>query len=53
MRVPPYLLSRRSLATEMQWTVAEKVLERHGGALTQGSAVPGEVLWEIVLPLQS
>lgn len=53
MSVPPYLLSRRSPATEMQWTVAEKVLESHGGALTQGSAVPGEVLWEIVLPLQS
>jgi hypothetical protein len=53
MRVPPHLLSRRSPATEMQWTVAEKVLESHGGALTQGSADPGEVLWEIVLPLQS
>ena len=52
MRVPPQLLSRRSPATEMQWTVAEKVLESHGGALTQGSAVSGEVLWEIALPLQ-
>jgi hypothetical protein len=53
MRVPPHLLSRRSPGTEMQWTVAEKVLESHGGALTQGAAVSGEVSWEIVLPLQS
>jgi hypothetical protein len=53
MSVPSDLLLRRSPAAEMQWTVAEKVLESHGGALTQGSAVPGEVLWEIVLPLQS
>jgi hypothetical protein len=53
MRLPLPLLSKRSPATQMQWTVAEKVLESHGGALTQGSAVPGEVLWEIVLPLQS
>jgi hypothetical protein len=51
--VPSDVLLGRSLATEMQWTVAEKVLESHGGALTRGSAVPGEVSWEIVLPLQS
>jgi len=53
MPVPPHLLSRRSPATDMQWTVAEKILESHGGALTQGSPVSGEVSWEIVLPLQS
>jgi hypothetical protein len=53
MSVPSDLLLRRAPAAEMQWTVAEKVLESHGGALTQGSAVAGEVLWEIVLPLQS
>jgi hypothetical protein len=53
MGVPSHLLSRRSPATEMQWTVAEKVLESHGGALSQGPTGSGEVLWEIVLPLQS
>jgi hypothetical protein len=53
MSVLSHLLSRRSAATEMQWTVAEKVLESHGGALTRGPTVSGEVLWEIVLPLQS
>jgi hypothetical protein len=53
MRVPPDLLSQRSPATDMQWTVAEKILESHGGALTQGPPVSGEVSWEIVLPLQS
>ena len=51
--VPPELLSTRSARTEMQWSVAEKVLESHGGALTHGAAASGEVSWEIVLPLQS
>ena len=53
MSLPSHLLSRRSSATEMQWTVAEKVLESQGGELTQGPIVSGEVSWEIVLPLQS
>jgi hypothetical protein len=51
--LPSHLISRSSPSTEMQWTVAEKVFESHGGALTQCSAASGEVTWEIVLPLQS
>jgi hypothetical protein len=53
MGVPSHLISRGSSSTEMQWTVAEKVFESHGGALTQCSTASGEVTWEIVLPLQS
>lgn len=53
MGVPSHLISRGSASTEMQWTVAEKVFESHGGALTQCSTASGEVTWEIVLPLQS
>jgi hypothetical protein len=33
--------------------VAEKFLEVHGGSIQQQSTSTGEVLWEIVLPLQS
>jgi hypothetical protein len=51
--VPSPLISRDSPSTEMQWAVAEKVFESHGGALTQSSTASGEVKWEIVLPLQS
>lgn len=53
VRIPPDLLSDPSPTTEMQWTVAEKVLESHGGALRQTAAATGETSWEIVLPLQS
>jgi hypothetical protein len=52
MAAPSHLISRGSPSTEMQWAVAEKVFESHGGALTQCSAASGEVTWEIVLPLQ-
>ena len=41
-----------SSESEMQWSVAEKLLEIQGGALQQKSVPSGEVLWEIVLPLQ-
>ena len=53
MGVPAHLISRGSPAAEMQWTVAEKVFESHGGALTECSTASGGVTWEIVLPLQS
>ncbi len=53
MCIPPDLLSDPSPATEMRWTVAEKVLESHGGALRQAAVPTGETSWEIVLPLQS
>ena len=41
-----------SSESEMQRSVAEKLLEIQGGSLHQKSASSGEVLWEIVLPLQ-
>ena len=41
-----------SSESEMQWSVAEKLLEIQGGALQQKSVPSGEVLGEIVLPLQ-
>ncbi len=41
-----------SSESEMQRSVAEKLMEIQGGALQEKSAPSGEVLWEIVLPLQ-
>jgi len=41
----------RSSEAEIQWSVAEKLLEIHGGMLQQSVAVSGDVLWEIMLPL--
>ena len=41
-----------SSQTEMRWAVAEKFIELHGGALQQTTKPSGDVLWEIVLPLQ-
>ncbi len=42
-----------SSESEIQWAVAEKLLEIHGGVLQDRSTVSGDVLWEIMLPLQS
>lgn len=53
IRIPPDLLCGASPMTEMQWTVAEKVFESHGGALRQVAVSTGETSWEIELPLQS
>lgn len=53
VRLPAEVLSKRTPQSEMQWTVAEKVLESHGGALAQHSLPSGEMAWEIVLPLHS
>jgi hypothetical protein len=50
--IPSGCLVGRSSASEIQWSVAEKLLEIHGGALQQSSTESGEVLWEIMLPLQ-
>jgi len=51
--IPPQLVAVRSSQLEMRWAVAEKFLEVHGGAVQQTTTGTGEVLWEIVLPLQS
>ncbi len=50
--IPSDCLGARSSESEMQWAVAEKLLEIHGGSVQQKSTGSGEVLWEIVLPLQ-
>ncbi len=50
--VPRHLVSMRTSESEMDWAVAEKFLELHGGSLRENPAPSGELLWEIVLPLQ-
>jgi hypothetical protein len=50
--VPKQFLAPGSSQSEMRWAVAEKLIEAHGGALQRQSVASGEVLWEIVLPLQ-
>ncbi len=50
--IPSGCVGARSSESEMQWAVAEKLLEIHGGSVQQKSTGSGEVLWEIVLPLQ-
>jgi hypothetical protein len=52
-RLPLRWLPARTTEAEIQWAVAEKFLETHGGTLEEKPAASGEVLWEIVLPLQS
>lgn len=51
--VPRGFTMAPSSQLEMCWAVAEKFLELHGGGLAQKSTAAGELLWEIVLPLQS
>jgi len=51
--IPRRLVRPSSSQLEMHWTVAQKFLELHGGALERKSLPSGEVLWEIALPLQS
>ena len=50
--VPHGLAVPPSSQAEMRWAVAEKFIELHGGALRHTSKPSGEILWEIVLPLQ-
>ena len=52
IRIPRGCLLEDSSESEIQWAVAEKLLEVHGGVLQQSSTVSGGVLWEIMLPLQ-
>ncbi len=53
VHLPHRWLPARTTAAEIQWAVAKKFLETHGGTLEEKPAASGEVLWEIVLPLQS
>lgn len=53
VKIPRGCLFERSSESEIRWAVAEKLLEMHGGMLQQSSTVSGDVLWEIMLPLQS
>jgi len=50
--LPATVVVPQSSAGEVRWAVAEKLLETHGGTLRQDAVRSGEVLWEIVLPLQ-
>jgi len=50
--VPHCVRLTPSSQSEMRWAVAEKFLELHGGALQETTKPSGEVLWELVLPLQ-
>ena len=52
LRAPGACDYRRSSEAEMRWAVAEKLIEMHGGTVQQDSGPAGDVLWEIVLPLQ-
>jgi len=49
----PRALPPRSAEAEMQWSVAERLLEMHGGTLQCRPTKSGEVSWEIALPLQA
>jgi hypothetical protein len=45
--------TRRSSASELQWAVAERLFDIHGGALREQPASSGELHWKLVLPLGS
>jgi hypothetical protein len=50
--IPAPCVAARSSESDMQWSVAEKLLEINGGSLQQQLRASGEVSWEIALPLQ-
>ena len=50
--IPRGCVLERSSESEVQWAVAEKLVEIHGGALQQSATASGGVVWEIMLPLQ-
>lgn len=52
VRMPEAKLASRSSEAEMQWVVAEQLIEIQGGSLREDRDSPGEVVWEITLPLQ-
>jgi hypothetical protein len=51
--IPRRFVSPWTSESEMQWSVVEKLLDTHGGALQRKEAPSGEVSWEISIPLQS
>lgn len=53
VRMPPLRLQNRSTEAEMQWVVAERLIESQGGALRESLEPDGEVSWEVTLPLQA
>jgi hypothetical protein len=50
--IPSPWVSARSSEAEVQWSVAEKLLEINGGSVQQKMTPSGDVLWEIALPFQ-
>jgi hypothetical protein len=50
--LPSRVVSPPSTESDIQWAVAEKLLETHGGTLREQTTASGEIQWEIVLPLQ-
>ena len=53
VKIPRRFVSPWTSESEMRWSVAEKLLDMHGGALQCTSLASGEVSWEISVPLQS
>jgi len=53
VRMPHTRLQNRSTEAEMQWVVAERLIESQGGSLRESLQPGGEVSWEVTLPLQA
>ncbi|MCK6555398.1 hypothetical protein L6Q96_12595 [Candidatus Binatia bacterium] len=51
-RVPGQLKAQRSSDAEMEWAVAERLIELHGGGVRCQDLPNGDATWEISLPLQ-
>jgi hypothetical protein len=52
LRAPGDPAPQRSSLWDLQWAVAERLLEIHGGSLAERAGAAGEVQWEVALPLQ-
>ncbi len=52
VRIASARLEGQSSEAEMQWVVAERLIEVQGGSLRANRDSPGEVVWEVTLPLQ-
>lgn len=50
--VPRQLKAQRASDAEMEWAVAERLVEMHGGGVQRHDLANGDVTWEISLPLQ-
>lgn len=51
-RVPRQLQAQRGSDAEMEWAVAERLVEMHGGGVRRDALPNGDLTWEISLPLQ-